>query len=109
MIASGINLVLTAYLVPFAGFYGAAVATMLTMQAYFGLFGRNLPPLLGLPKGTYLIGGLTVYLAFTLLNACDLGVMAIYSLAPLVVSVLFYAIGLFGVAGPAPLSEEASA
>jgi O-antigen/teichoic acid export membrane protein len=101
MMTSGINAVLTFYLVPVAGFYGAAIATMLTMLLYFGLFGRDLSLPIQFDKITYIVAGLAVYLIYTLFGGWDLGVGAGYWLAPVLLWVLFYLIGLFGVpSGP---------
>jgi len=101
MITSGINVVLTFYLVPVAGFYGAAIATMLTMLLYFGLFGRDLSLPIQFDKITYIVAGLAVYLMYTMLGGWGLGVAASYWLAPVLLWVLFYLIGLFGVpSGP---------
>ena len=101
MITSGINVVLTFYLVPVAGFYGAAIATMLTMLFYFGLFGRDLSLPIQFDKTTYIVAGLAVYLIYTLFGGWNLGVGASFWLAPLLLWVLFYLIGLLGVpSGP---------
>jgi len=108
MVASGINLMLTLYLVPFAGCNGAAVATMVTMLIYFGLFGRDLLTPLGIGKTTYIVAGLAVYLVFTVLDWLALGVAADYGLAPILLGAMFYAIGLFGVAGQTPSPVQTS-
>jgi O-antigen/teichoic acid export membrane protein len=97
MITSGINLALTAYLVPFAGVYGAAVATMATMLVYFALFGRTLAIPLQIDKPTYVVAGLAAYLVFTVLDWWAPGVAADCGLAPILLGVLFYLTGLFGV------------
>jgi len=103
MLTSGINLVLTFYLVPFAGSFGAATATMTTMLVYFALFGYDLATPLGIGKSTYVIAGLAVYLVFIVLEWWDIGTAANYGLAPLLLGALFYAIGLFGVAEQNPV------
>lgn len=108
LIASGVNLVLTFYLVPFAGYYGAAAATMITMLLYFVLFGRGLPSFPGFDKPTYIVAGLAVYLVFTLFDGWALGGARGCWLAPLLLAVLFYLIGLFGVHMPPSVSDEAT-
>ncbi len=108
MITSGINIVLTFYLVPVAGFYGAAIATMITMLVYFGLFGRDLTPPMQLDKITFMVAGLAVYLVYTVFEGWDMGVAASYWLAPVLLGVLFYLIGLFGVSSVPSCPENAA-
>jgi len=97
MVTSGINLALTAYLVPFAGLYGAAVATMAAMLVYFALFGRALAIPIEIDKPTYVVAGLAAYLVFTVLDWWAPGVAADWGLAPILLGVLFYLTGLYGV------------
>ena len=108
LIASGTNLVLTFYLVPFAGTYGAATATMITMLLYFVGFGRGLTASPGIDKPTYVVAGLAVYLVFALFDGWVPEGVSRYGLAPLLLAVLFYLIGLFGVSKPSRLSDEAT-
>jgi O-antigen/teichoic acid export membrane protein len=109
MITSGINVVLAFYLVPVAGFYGAALATMITMLLYFALFGRDLTPPIRIDKTTYMVAGLAVYLVYTLFEGWDMGTTASTWLAPLLLWLLFYLIGMFGVATRPADTKEASA
>jgi O-antigen/teichoic acid export membrane protein len=108
MMTSGINVVLTFYLVPVAGFYGAAIATMVTMLIYFGLFGRDLKFPIQFDKSTYMVAGLAVYLIYTIFGGWVMGVAASYWLAPVLLWVLFYLIGLFGVSSGSSGSENAA-
>jgi O-antigen/teichoic acid export membrane protein len=101
---SAINLFLTFYLVPLAGPKGAAVATMLTMLIHFGLFGRSLPPRLRIRKYDYAIAGLAVYLVYALLKGWRMVHLGFW-LVPILLGVLFYLIGLYGVA---PRKDPAS-
>ena len=108
MITSGINVVLTFYLVPVAGFYGAAIATMITMLLYFGLFGRDLKPPIRIEKTTYMVAGLAVYLVYAMFEGWDIGLAASTWLAPVILWLLFYLIGMFGVDARQSLSENVS-
>lgn len=108
IITSGINLLLTFYLVPVAGFFGAAIATMLTMLLYCGLFGRDLTPPIQLDKMTYMVAGLAVYLVYTIFDGWALGVAASYWLAPVLLWLLFYLIGMFGAPSAQSASENAA-
>ncbi len=108
LIASGTNLVLTFYLVPFAGYYGAAAATMITMLVYFVLFGRGLTSSPGFDKATYIVAGLAVYLVFALFDWWAPGGASSSWLAPLLLAVLFYLVGLFGVRRLPSVSDEAT-
>ena len=109
MITSGVNVVLTFYLVPVAGFYGAAIATMLTMLLYFFLFGRDLKPPILIEKTTYMVAGLAVYLVYAMFEGWDMGVAASAWLAPVLLWLLFYLIGMFGVDTRKTTTKEASA
>ena len=107
--ASGANLVLTFYLVPFAGTHGAAVATMLTMLLYFLLFGRGLDAGPVFDKPTYIIAGLAVYLVYTFFAWWAPGGTSGAWLAPLLLAIVYYLIGLFGVVAPPSLEDESAA
>jgi O-antigen/teichoic acid export membrane protein len=93
------NFILTLYLVPLAGIKGAATATMLSMLFYFVLFGRDLPRDLKLPKWTMLVGGLGMYLVFGALDRLDWPGGVTVWLVPLLLALLFYMSGFFGVGG----------
>jgi O-antigen/teichoic acid export membrane protein len=92
------NLLLTFFLVPFAGVKGAAGATMLTMLLYFGLFGNDLPKRYRIRKYHYAIAGLALYLVHMLL--ARFGAPAVdFWLGPVLLGVLFYLSGLYGTSG----------
>ena len=94
---AAVNFLLTVYFVPFAGVRGAAAATMLSMVFYFALFGRGLPREMKLPKWTMLIGCLGAYLILRALYYMDWsGVLTVW-LVPVLLVMLFYMAGLFGV------------
>jgi hypothetical protein len=81
---------------------------MLTMLLYCGLFGRDLTPPIQLDKLTYMVAGLAVYLVYTMFDGWALGVAASYWLAPVLLWLLFYLIGMFGAPSGKPASEKAA-
>jgi len=85
LIAAGINLLLSFYLVPAAGVFGAAAATMITMLAHFFLFGRHFAVGARLPKSTFLTAGLALYLVYTLLQAAAWGPAVNFWLGPILI------------------------
>jgi len=94
---AAVNFCLTIYLVPAAGLFGAAAATMVTMVVYTGLFGRRLAVARHLDKTTFLISGLGVYLIYMLFKWLAWSPVLTIWMGPLIMGVLFYACGLFGV------------
>ena len=94
---AGINLLLSLYLVPAAGAYGAAVATMTAMLVHFLLFGRRLDIGPGLRKSSLITAGLTLYLIYTLLDNAALSPMVTLWLGLMLLGLGFYGCGIFGV------------
>jgi O-antigen/teichoic acid export membrane protein len=94
---AGINLLLSFYLIPAAGIYGAAVATMTTMLVHFLLFGRHLEIGPGLQKSSLMTAGLAFYLVYTLLDNAALGPAVTCWLGPVLLGLGFYGCGIFGV------------
>jgi len=94
---AGINLLLSLYLVPAAGVFGAAAATMITMLAHFILFGRQLTPGSSLHKSTFATAGLALYLVYTLLDTVAWGPAVDFWLGPTLMILGFYGCGVFGV------------
>jgi O-antigen/teichoic acid export membrane protein len=92
-----INILLTSLLVPAAGIEGAAIATMLTMVAHFFLFNALLPFAIEPKKTTFLAAGLALYLLYLLLNNIGDHPLLYFWIAPLLLLVLFYGCGLFGI------------
>jgi O-antigen/teichoic acid export membrane protein len=90
-----VNVFLNLYLIPFAGYFGAATATMVSMTIYFLLFGRGLDARFRPAKLQYLSAGAAVYVVFVVMRsvqtALDVGVW----LLPVMLSLLFYGIGFF--------------
>jgi O-antigen/teichoic acid export membrane protein len=94
---AGINLLLSLYLVPAAGVYGAAAATMATMLVHFLLFGRHLEIGPGLRKSSLMTAGLALYLVYTFFKAAALGPTLTFWLGPMLLLLGFYGCGIFGV------------
>jgi O-antigen/teichoic acid export membrane protein len=94
---AGINLFLSLYLVPAAGVYGAAAATMTTMLVHFLLFGRHLAIGPGLRKSSLVAASLAFYLVYTLLDDAAMGPAVTIWLGPVLLGLGFYGCGIFGV------------
>jgi O-antigen/teichoic acid export membrane protein len=108
LVVAAINLILTFYLVPVAGFFGAATATMITMLIYVGLFGRKLDIMRGIDKATFLIAGFGLYLLYVLLSWLGWGAAITIWAGPMLLGLLFYACGVFGVQPPATAASKLS-
>ncbi|RPI77175.1 MAG: hypothetical protein EHM45_10105 [Desulfobacteraceae bacterium] len=63
-----LNVALNIYLVPFAGLYGAATATTVSLLVYFFLFGRGLDHPFRLAKLKLIFSGAAVYLTYMVMN-----------------------------------------
>ena len=97
MTVATINLCLTFYLVPAAGTFGAAAATMLTMVCHAALFGRRLNRVPSLDKSTFIVGGLGLYLLYVTLKWLAWPAAVTILAGPALIGILFYACGIFGV------------
>jgi hypothetical protein len=73
------NLILNSFFIPFAGYYGAAFATSVSMFAYFILFGSHLTSLFKTHKHIYLIAGSSVYLTYRLFQRLALSFAVSFS------------------------------
>ncbi len=93
---AGTNFLLTLYLVPAAGFWGAAAATVLTMWVHFAWFGRNLVVCTALDKRTLIVAGMGLYLIYKFLKWLNGGTIADAALVPLLIGLLVYTSGIFG-------------
>jgi O-antigen/teichoic acid export membrane protein len=93
LVVTGVNLVLTFYLVPAAGLWGAACATMLTMLVDLILFGRELPRICRVDKAVLVVSALSLYLFYMLFKGRLWGGL----LSPVALFALFYLTGLYGV------------
>ena len=92
-----VNLLLSLYMVPAAGVYGAAAATMTTMLVHFLLFGRRLNIGPGLRKPTLMAAGLAFYLVYSLLDGAAISPAITFWLGPVLLVSGFYGCGIFGV------------
>jgi O-antigen/teichoic acid export membrane protein len=95
LIVSFINLVLNFYLVPFAGFFGAATATTISMLFYFCLFGRHLDKIFRIEKILYLLAGAEIYLVYMIFHKLNFGFLITFWLMPIVLFILFSLVNLF--------------
>lgn len=96
LITAGTNLLLSLYLIPTAGLYGAAAATMATMLIHFFLFGGRLAVGLGLRKSDFMSAGLVLYLVYTLLEAAEWNPAVNSLLGPMLLISGFSGCGMFG-------------
>jgi O-antigen/teichoic acid export membrane protein len=90
-----VNAGLNIYLVPFAGVFGAAVATMISMLVYFLVFDRCLTGSLRIRKFSYLFAGAGVYLLYLLMRASDFRVVISLLLIPAGLFAMLLAMGFF--------------
>jgi O-antigen/teichoic acid export membrane protein len=92
-----LNIFLNVYLVPFAGIFGAASATMISMLVYFLAFDIFLDKSHKIKKWTYLLAGAGVYLIYMLMQALNFGMAFDAVLAPIILFGLLFCIGFFEV------------
>ena len=93
-----INIVLNFYLVPFAGGFGAAAATLISMLTYFLIFDLYLDKDHKIKKIPYVLAGAGVYLIYMLMRMLNLGLLADLFLSPVILFALFYGMGFFNIA-----------
>ncbi len=90
-----INILLNIYLVPFAGSFGAASATLISMLAYFLVFDFYLDKAHKIKKLSYLLAGAGVYLIYMLMRTLNFGPVPDLLLSPIILFLLFYFMGFF--------------
>ncbi|HBD06952.1 MAG TPA: hypothetical protein DCZ69_01705 [Syntrophobacteraceae bacterium] len=90
-----VNVFLNVYLIPFAGYFGAATATMVSMTVYFLLFGTSLDNRFRPAKLQYLSAGAAVYVVFVVIRSVQSGLSGGVWLLPVMLCLAFYAIGFF--------------
>jgi O-antigen/teichoic acid export membrane protein len=95
VIVASINIVLNLYLVPFAGGFGAASATLISMLAYFLFFDLYLDKAHKIEKLPFLLGGASVYLIYMLMRSLNFGLLSDLLLCPIILFFLFYVMGFF--------------
>jgi len=101
----GVNLALNFYLVPFAGVFGSATATMVSMLLYFFVFGRGLPATCGIDKGGYLLAGASIYLTDVVTRHLDIGVSLGAVVPALLLAALLFVTGFVRVE-PVPANRR---
>ncbi|UCE52610.1 MAG: polysaccharide biosynthesis C-terminal domain-containing protein [Desulfobacterales bacterium] len=92
-----ITIVLNIYLVPFAGGFGAAAATLVSMLAYFLVFDLYLDKAHKIKKLPYLLAGAGVYLIYMLMRSLNLGPLPDLMLCPIILFLVLYVMGFFNV------------
>lgn len=97
MRVSALNLSLNIYLVPFAGYYGAAAATMISMFSYFLFFGTTFPKAFRFKKASFVSAGAGIYLIHVFLHRLNAGFGIDVFLIPIIGFLLFWLIGFFDV------------
>lgn len=94
-IITTVNTALNIYLIPFAGVFGAAAATMISMLVYFIVFDLYLAGSQRIRKTSYLFAGAGVYLLYMLMRALDFSFMIGLLLIPASLFVMLLAMGFF--------------
>ena len=91
------NILLNFYLVPFAGIFGAACATLISMIAYFIAFDVFLDKSHKIKKWSYLSAAAGVYLIYMLMRTLNFGLISNVILTPIILFLVFFGIGFFNV------------
>jgi O-antigen/teichoic acid export membrane protein len=91
-----INAFLNVYLIPYAGVFGAAAATSLSLVIYFFLFVRGLGSKGNIPISAYFMSGGLVFVAYHILDSVRISYVLIIPLIAIVLPVLFGVLGLYG-------------
>ena len=89
-----LNIILNLYLIPFSGLYGAAVATMLSMAAYFALIMNLLNLNIFKTFGFNYISGVSfMYLFYKFLPVTGMSIVLI----PFILGIAYYFSGIFDI------------
>ena len=91
-----INAFLNFYLIPYAGVFGAAAATSLSLMIYFFLFVRGIGSKGDIPMKAYLLSGALVYVAYHVLHEVRMPFLLVIPLIAIVLPLLFWVVGLYG-------------
>jgi O-antigen/teichoic acid export membrane protein len=108
-----INAFLNFYLIPYAGVFGAAMATTISLVVYFLLFVQGIGGKADIPIRAYLLSGAVVYVAYHLLHAVRITFLLVIPLIAIALPLLFGVVGLYELdagrrtqnAGEGPLSQ----
>ena len=90
-----INAFLNFYLIPYAGVFGAAVATSLSLMIYFFLFVRGIGSKGDIPMKAYLLSGALVYVAYHILDSVHIPFLLVLLVIATVLPVMFWFLGLY--------------
>jgi O-antigen/teichoic acid export membrane protein len=91
-----LNAFLNFYLIPFAGVFGAAAATTISLVVYFVLFSRNVGGEKVLPVQVYLLAGALIYCGYHILKAVKLPAVVIIPGIAVLLPMLFWMVGMYG-------------
>jgi O-antigen/teichoic acid export membrane protein len=90
-----INAFLNFYLIPYAGVFGAAVATSLSLIIYFLLFAHGVGEKGLIPYKIYLISGAMVYVAYHVLQVVRIPALLVLAIIAVVLPAMFGMVGLY--------------
>ncbi|MDF1526816.1 MAG: polysaccharide biosynthesis C-terminal domain-containing protein [bacterium] len=90
-----INAFLNFYLIPFAGVFGAAIATTLSLVIYFFLFAHGIGGKGEIPIKAYLLSGTLIYVAYHILDPARMPALLVIPLIAVVMPLLFGVLGLY--------------
>lgn len=95
LLVSFINLFLNAFMIPFAGFIGAAWATTISLFFYFFLFGRRFKSSIRINKKTYLLSSGVIYFLYILFHKFEPGFWISIWMIPLFLFIILSLLNLF--------------
>jgi O-antigen/teichoic acid export membrane protein len=102
-----VNAFLNFYLIPYAGVFGAATATSISLVIYFILFVRAVGEKGAIPIKAYLLSGALVYVAYQILDSVRIPFLFVLLIIATVLPLLFWIVGLYGERQePVPRSQE---
>ena len=95
LLVSLINVCLNAFLIPFAGFIGAAWATTISLFFYFFLFGGQLKDRIRINKKTYLLSSGVIYFLYVLFHKLEPDMWISIWMIPLSLFIILSLLNLF--------------
>jgi len=90
-----LNAFLNFYLIPYAGVFGAAMATTVSLVVYFFLFAQGIGSPANFSVSPYLLSGAMVYVAYHILHAARIPFLLVLLIIATVLPVLFGVVGLY--------------
>ena len=100
-----INAFLNFYLIPYAGVFGAATATTLSLVIYFFLFVRGIGEMGRIPVTAYLLSGAMIYVAYNVLHTVHIPVFVVLLVIATVMPLMFGMVGLYEEKYPVPSTQ----